>query len=116
MKPKDYVRKYNLDQGSHFDQNSFVKDLTLDFQSTIEFLQSKDQLNYERFKSVIKEIRQKYDSINNKSGGKLTEGLWNYFYATIIVKVRDQLFGEYLRQKQNAFNRKKAERNQWHNS
>jgi hypothetical protein len=111
VKPKEYIKKYNLDKTDHFSHQEFIIDLTNDFMAVIEVLQNQNQLGYERFKQVIKEIRQKWDSISNKTFGTgLSEKLWNYFYATVIVKVRDQLFGEYLAKKKAAHEERVRER------
>jgi len=36
----------------------------------------------------------KWNAVNNKTMGQLPEKLWNYFYATVIVKLREELFHE----------------------
>lgn len=107
MKPKEYVKKYKIDIKTSFNHSAFVSDLSIDFISNIEFLKEKNQLSYERFKHCIKEIRQKFESIFIRSClREIPEKLWKYFYATVIGKVQDELFGEYLKQK-------KKEKRQW---
>ena len=110
MKPKEYVKKYKLDKQEQFSHNNFIADFTVDFMSIIEYLVSTNNFNHNRFKTVIKEIRQKFDGISNKSKGKgLPESLWKYFYATVIVKVRDELFGDYLKKKEQAYYKQREE-------
>lgn len=100
MKPKEYISKYNMNGIHSFNHNHFVADLSNDFMATIELLNSKGQLNLKRFEVCVKEIRQKFDSIFLKSSNikkEEFEKIWKYFYATTIVKVKDDLFGEVIR-------------------
>jgi hypothetical protein len=90
MKTKDYVKKYKLDINEKFDHEEFIKDLTADFISLIDINKGKEQKKY--FENSINDIRKKWSSINNKTSGQLPEKLWNYFYATVIVKLRDEYF------------------------
>ena len=87
MKPREYVKKYNLKKGQKFNHNNFVTDLTLDFMTMIEFYKTTTNWNYTIFKNIVKQIRQKFDSINAKTGDVIPEGTWKYFYATVIVKI-----------------------------
>ena len=103
MKPKEYVKKFKLDESPNFNRNEFIADFSTDFITVIELLSSRGNFGYERFKHCIKEVRQKWDGISNKMGhGGLPEPLWKYFYATVVCKLRDSLFGEYLKQKHEA--------------
>jgi len=100
MKPREYVRKYNLKNTNKFNHEEFIADLTIDFKSNLEVLQEIKQLNYNRFKQCVKEIRDKFDNIFIKSVLKeVPESLWKYFYVTVVGKVKDELFGEYLKKK-----------------
>jgi len=108
MKPKEYIKKYKLNIQEKFNHEAFIVDFTADLMTTIEFFSKVNHLSYERFKQCVKEIRQKWDSISLKSKGTgLPEGLWKYFYATVVVKIRDEMFGEYLKKKKEAYERKK---------
>jgi hypothetical protein len=110
MKPKEYIKKYKLDVQEQFNHNNFIVDLTADFMAVIEYLASTNNFNYNRFKIVIKEIRQKFDGISNKAKGKgLPESLWKYFYATVIIKVKNELFGDYLKKKETAYYKQREE-------
>lgn len=113
MKPKEYISKYNMNGIHSFNHNHFVADLSNDFMATIELLNSKGQLNLKRFEVCVKEIRQKFDSIFLKSSNikkEEFEKIWKYFYATTIVKVKDDLFGEVIRKQKE---RKRNYRNQF---
>ncbi len=124
MKPIEYLRKYNMKETDEFDHNAFVNDLAQDFISQIEFHQ---QINwsYRKFKNCVKEISQKYNSISNKVYGTgLPDKLWKYFYATIICKIRDEMFSEMMekrrkewedqkRKEQEEKKREKKEQEDW---
>lgn len=110
MKPKEYLKKYRLDETTNFSHKGFIADFSADFMTVLELIGNTNQLSYERFKIIVKEIRQKWDGISNKAAGTgLPESLWNYFYATVVVKARDQLFGEMLKKKHEAFEKKQAD-------
>jgi len=118
LKPKEYVRKYGFDRYVGFvskdSKSEFLSDLANDFSTSVEYLATINQLSYERFKNCIKEIKQKWDSISNKMKGEgLSEGFWKYFFATVIVPMRDQMFGEYLKKKEDAWKQKKREREEF---
>ena len=43
-------------------------------------------------------MKLKFNSISNKTIGKgLPEKLWGYFFATVVVPIREEMFGDYLR-------------------
>jgi len=116
MKPKEYVRKYKLNQNSKFNHNAFVADFTVDFMSLIEFHQSSGDWNYTKFQNCVNDIRRKWDGVSNKVAGGLPEKLWNYFYASVVVKVRDEYFGDFLRRQEyqrEERRRERRERNAW---
>ena len=92
MKTLEYVRKYNLDKGVNFNHNEFVIDLTNDFTTLLEVGNSTK--SFKGYNNTVNAIRMKWDAVNNKTMGQLPEKLWNYFYATVIVKLREQLFPE----------------------
>jgi hypothetical protein len=98
MKPNEYIRKYNLADNKGFDHRSFFADFTSDFISLVEFQQTSNWC-YSKFKNCVKEIRQKWDSISNKAPGKLTEKMWGYFFATVVVPMREKSCGKELEQK-----------------
>jgi len=110
MKPIHYVKKYKLNQTSHFNHNDFISDFTLDFMTLLEFQQRSGVWNYPKFKNCIKDVRQKWDSISNKTlGTGLPDKLWNYFFASVVVPVREEMFGDYLKAKKDQYEERKAE-------
>jgi hypothetical protein len=117
MKPKEYIKKYNLDNSKVFNQNEFIFDITNDFISNIEYLQSVNQLSYDRYKTCIKEIKQKFDGICNKSivDQIIWDKQWKYFFATVIAPMRENLFKDYLDKQKAAYEERKKRRDQWNN-
>lgn len=114
MKPKHYVDKYNLDKSDRFSHPDFVADLTFDFMTLLEFQQQSGVWNYAKFQNCVKEIRQKFDSISNKTiGTGLPEKIWKYFFASVVVPIRDEMFGDYLRAKQEQHEKRKRDRERW---
>ena len=95
MNPKQYIKKYNLSEGDKFDHSEFISDFTIDILSLIEWNKAKSGWEYSHFQMCVKQIRQKWDSINNKTLGELPEKLWGYFYATVIVSLRNEMFPEF---------------------
>jgi hypothetical protein len=115
MKPNEYVKKYNLENSEYFDHSSLVSDLTIDFQSLIEFQKTVGQYSYSHFENIVKQIHQKFNSISLKS--KMVQdkwnNLWNFFYASVVVKVRDVDFGEFLNKQKKAKQEDWRSRNSW---
>lgn len=109
MKPIDYVKKYNLSQGVDFNHNEFVIDLTNDFLTLLETGNCRE--SFKGFNNTVNAIRMKWDGINKKTAGQLPEKLWNYFFATIIAKMREELFPEII-QAQKKKNKEDYERRQ----
>lgn len=113
MKPKDYIKKYKLDTSSNFDHRQLVADLTFDFTTLIEYHQQYNW-NFSKFNLCVSDIRSKFDAINIKTGNKLDEKLWKYFYATVVVRSRDAMFGDFLKQQREAREKQRREREEYH--
>jgi hypothetical protein len=97
MKTKEYIKKYNLDIQSKFNHNDFINDLTVDFISQLEFHTSTFQgLTLVKYQILVKQIREKWNNISLKSKEALPDKLWNYFYATVIAKVKEEYFKDYF--------------------
>lgn len=97
MRTKDYIIKYKLNIDDKFSHSDFVNDLAADFMALLEVGKATETLK--GFDNAVNAIRMKFDAINNKTVGCISEKLWNYFYATIIVKMREELFPEQMRNK-----------------
>lgn len=115
MNTKEYVTKYKLNvQDNKFNHNDFISDLTNDFITLLEVGNSTK--NFKGYENAVRAIRMKWDAINNKTVGNLPDKLWNFFYATVIVKTKEELFPEEIA-KQKEFNEQKRkeweERKRW---
>lgn len=108
MNTKEYVTKYKLNVSNQFNHNEFVADLTNDFITLLEVGNSTK--NFKGYENAVRAIRMKWDGINNKTVGNLPDKLWNYFYATVIAKTKEELFPEQVA-KQKEINEKK--RREW---
>jgi hypothetical protein len=94
MKPKDYVKKYNLlsiPHGKRFKvTDEFIKDFTDDFEELLCVGKSREF--YHGFLNVVNALKIKYDSIDNRCGGKLGDSVWKFFHASVIEKMKKELF------------------------
>lgn len=101
MKPKDYV-------SNKFNHNHFIQDLTNDFLSLLEVGKtSSGEFRLKGFDNTVRAIRQKWDAVDNKTVFGLPEKLWGYFYATVIVKMRENLFPEQMKAKREESERRR---------
>lgn len=89
MKTQDYVKKYQLNIDDKFNHSEFVSDLANDFVVLLGLNKAED--NIKGFENALRAIRMKFDAINNKTVGQLTDKLWNFFFATVVVKLREEL-------------------------
>lgn len=108
MKTIEYVRKYNLESGINFNHNEFVSDLTFDFIALLEVGNSTK--NIKGFDNAVRAIRMKWDGIDKKTLGQLPEKLWNFFFATVIAKTRENLFPDIMKQRREDSERRKKQR------
>jgi len=111
MKTKDYIKKYELNINDKFDHSEFVSDLTFDFITLLEVGKSRE--NIKGYDNSVRAIRMKWDAINNKTVGQLSDKLWNYFYATVIIKMKEQLFPEIIKARKEEYEERKRQREEW---
>ena len=114
MKTKEYVKKYKLDESDKFNHSEFVSDLTIDFLTLLEV--GKAQENIKGFDNAVRAIRMKFDAVNNKTVGCIPEKLWKYFFATVIAKIREELFPELMKRRADEASERKRiyeERKKW---
>lgn len=105
MKTKEYVEKYKLNLDDKFNHSEFISDLTIDFVSLLEV--GKATENVKGFNNAVSAIKMKFDAINNKTVGQIPEKLWNYFYATVVVKMKAELFPEFVKREKEEFDERK---------
>jgi len=94
MTTKEYIVKYKLSVSNKFNHTDFVEDLLMDFMTLLEVGKSPSKgLNIKGFENTVNALRHKWDAIHNKTvDGGLPEKLWGFFFATKIVKMREELF------------------------
>ena len=107
MKPLHYVKKYKLNKGTNFNHKEFLSDLTMDFVALLEV--GKATENIKGFENAVRAIRMKFDGISNKTAGILPEKLWSYFFATVIAKMREELFPDVMAARKAQSDKRKAE-------
>jgi hypothetical protein len=94
MKTKEYVVKYSLNKSDKFNHNEFVSDLANDLLTALEVGKGKE--NIKGFNNAVNAIKMKFDAINNKTLGNI-EKIWGYFFATVVVKLIEELFPEFVK-------------------
>jgi hypothetical protein len=95
MSTKDYVNKHKLNQSDKFNHRDFVKDLKKDFNKLITAdIRRNGRITEKRFNNNVHFIRKKFDSINNKTVGNISDKLFNYFYANVIVNKKNSFFNK----------------------
>lgn len=117
MKTKEYIDKYYLNTvngASKFNHNDFVADLTIDFMTLLEV--GKGTTNIKGYDNAVNAIRMKWNAINNKTVGQLPDKLWNYFYATVIIQYKYDLFPEIMKARDEVREARKREREEYNRS
>ena len=88
MKPKEYIKKFNLVSSSgSFDRSLFCQQLQEDF---AQLLAVNSQVNYTYFENATKSIKQKFDNIFRDSNlsEEAKDKFWKFFFATKIIPIR----------------------------
>lgn len=90
MKTKEYLDKYNLHKGWNTKiQNEFISDMTSELEAQLMLNKAED--NIRGFDNALRCIRMKWDSISKKIPYGITDKLWNYFFATVVAPLREQM-------------------------
>lgn len=90
MKTKEYLDKYNLHKGWDTKiQNEFISDMTSELEAQLMLNKAED--NIRGFNNALRCLRMKWDSISKKIPYGIPEGLWNYFFATVVAPLREQM-------------------------
>lgn len=107
MTTKQYVKKYGLDISNKFNHKDFCQDLTSEFIALLEYNKAND--NLKGFDNAVRCIKMKFDAISNKTLGVFPEKLWNYFFATTIAPIREELCPKDMEARRLKQQRKKEE-------
>lgn len=90
MKTKEYLDKYNLHKGWNTKiQNEFISDMTSEFEA--QLMLNKAENNIRGFDNALRCIKMKWDSISKKIPYGIPDKLWNYFFATVVAPLREQM-------------------------
>lgn len=100
MTTKEYVLKYTLNVNDRFDRQLFVEDLASDLIALLETNKAKD--NIKGFDNAVRCVRMKFDAINNKTVGEIQESVWKFFWATVVVKLREVMCPEDMNKRREA--------------
>lgn len=89
MKPKEFIQHFVLERGWRPQvQKEFLASMTSELLAFLEYNKAAD--NIKGFDNAVKVIRMKWDAISNKIPYGLPEKLWAYFWATTVVKLREE--------------------------
>ena len=111
MKPKEYIKKFNLQNG--WDQTKtkpFLAELSNELASIVELSGKPD--NIDAFNHALNQINDKWDSISKRIPFGLPDKLWSYFYAKQVIPLRKLVCPTFtMRQKKNEeeYKRKREE-------
>lgn len=102
MKTNDYIKKYGLDKNnkslSKLEKDEFFKDLEKELLERIQERArnyTEDNLPYRIFQILVKQVNDKFWAISNKKKGiAFTFELWNAFFATKVIPIRNKYFPE----------------------
>lgn len=90
MKTKEYIQEFGLADGWRPDrQKDFLDQLLSEFIALLEYNNADD--NIRGFSNAVKAVRVKWDAISNKVPYGLPDKVWSYWYATTVVRLRDEL-------------------------
>ena len=99
MEAIDYVKLFKLDQENYdFKREEFISELGKEFldycqTTTIGIDKKTGNIYYYRFREIVKNFETKFWAISElKIGEPLTQKLWNAFFATQVVPLRQRLF------------------------
>ena len=92
-----YIKQFRLDQVNYeFNRQEFIDELSRNFLERLKTYPYKNPktncITYNNFKRIIDMFHNLYLDINKAVGNKLSQGLWNAFYAQTIVPIRKTLY------------------------
>ena len=90
MKAKEIIAQLQIQNGvQNKKQKEFFAILIKELNDIYQSFGNKDSERH--FDAAVKTLYSKWTSISNQIKTGLTDGLWNYFYATEIIKLKTEL-------------------------
>jgi hypothetical protein len=108
MTTKEYIKKYELNVNNKFNHNEFVDDMKSELIILLELNKAND--NIKGFDNAVRCIKMKWDAVANKTLGIFPEKLWNFFFATVVVKLKNELCGREMQKRKESYEHRKANR------
>ena len=92
-----YIKRFRLAQENYeFNRQDFIDELSRNFLERLKTYPYKNPktncITYHNFKRIIDMFHNLCLDINKAVGNKLSQGLWNAFYAQTIVPLRKSLY------------------------
>lgn len=90
MKTKEIIATLHIENGVKAkDQKAFFNTMLAELKSGYEKFGNVDSERH--FDAAVKDLNGKWKSISKQIRGGISDGLWNFFYATEIVAMKNQL-------------------------
>ena len=90
MKPKEYIRKFNLQNGWEQSKSKpFLDELANELAATFELFDKPDDIN--AFDHSLDQISSKWNSISKKIPFGLPDKLWDFFFASRVAPLRESV-------------------------
>lgn len=90
MKPKEIIAQLQIQNGvRNKKQKEFFDTLIKELNDIYQSFGNKDSERH--FDAAVKMLYSKWASISKQIKTGLTDGLWNFFYATEIIKLKTEL-------------------------
>lgn len=89
MKTKEIIAQLQIQNGVQKKQKEFFATLIKELDDIYQSFENKDSERH--FDAAVKILYSKWTSISKQIKTGLTDGLWNFFYATEIIKLKTEL-------------------------
>ena len=120
MKTKEIIAKLDIQAGlrGKEKQDQFMSIMLDELREIYNRFNQKDSERH--FNVSVKEVRQKWDGVSRKMNRGLSDGLWNFFFAAHVIKLKEELcptwakkqkelHEKYLERKKRAEEKREAE-------
>ena len=121
MKTKEIIAKLDIQAGlrGKEKQDQFMSIMLDELREIYNRFKQKDSERH--FNVSVKEVRQKWDGVSKKINRGLSDGLWNFFFAAHVIKLKEELcptwakkqkelHEKYLERQKRAEEKREAER------